>query len=49
MESGKKFCDLICLKCHVELETGANVPYFDNIPYAGTLFYTSGHYGIYSF
>lgn len=36
---------LTCIVCDREFESAANDPLFDAIPYAGTLFYSSGHYG----
>lgn len=38
-------CSLTCFVCSMEFETAANDPLFDEVPYAGTNFYTYGHYG----
>jgi len=34
-----------CIACGKELDSAANDPAFDHIPYAGTMFHTGGHYG----
>jgi len=36
---------LPCIVCGRELDSAANDPAFDHVPYAGTMFHTSGHYG----
>lgn len=40
-----KKCSLTCFVCDKEFDTAANNPLFDEVPYAGTKFYTYGHYG----
>jgi hypothetical protein len=34
-----------CIACGKELDSAANDPAFDHVPYAGTMFHTGGHYG----
>lgn len=34
-----------CIACGKQLESAANDPHFDDVPYAGTMFGTGGHYG----
>jgi hypothetical protein len=34
-----------CIACGKELDSAANDPLFDHVPYAGTMFHTGGHYG----
>lgn len=34
-----------CIVCDRSFESAANDPHFDFVPYAGTLFYATGHYG----
>ena len=34
-----------CIICDRSFETAANDPAFARVPYEGTLFYTTGHYG----
>lgn len=34
-----------CIACGRELDSAANDPAFDHVPYAGTMFSTGGHYG----
>ena len=36
---------LPCIVCGTQLTSAANDPSFDDVPYAGTMFGTSGHYG----
>jgi hypothetical protein len=36
---------LTCIVCDRAFDTAGNDPLFDTVPYAGTLFYSSGHYG----
>lgn len=36
---------LPCIACGRQLDSAANDPAFDHVPYAGTMFHTSGHYG----
>jgi hypothetical protein len=36
---------LTCIVCDRQFERAANDPLFDAVPYGGTLFYSSGHYG----
>lgn len=36
---------LTCIVCDREFEPAANDPAFETVPYEGTLFYATGHYG----
>ena len=36
---------LPCIVCKKQLDSAANDPSFDHVPYAGTMFVTNGHYG----
>lgn len=36
---------LPCIACGTQLDSAANDPSFDHVPYAGTMFSTGGHYG----
>ena len=36
---------LTCIVCDRAFDSAGNDPDFDTVPYEGTLFYTSGHYG----
>jgi hypothetical protein len=36
---------LPCIICDKQLDSAANDPAFDRVPYGGTIFYTNGHYG----
>lgn len=36
---------LPCIVCGKEMDSAANDPAFDHVPYAGTMFHSHGHYG----